>query len=71
VDTMVLLVGDLCWGEDDDCACSHDLTAILKQVYLDGQWLHMGGDSLKTVSVNFQFHLLAHLVGESVRGSIL
>ena len=61
---MVLLVGDSRRDEDDDCACSHNLTRVSKQVDVEGLRFHMGGDALKTIPVNSQFQLVACLDGE-------
>jgi len=62
MDTMVLLVGDSRRCEDDDCACSHNLAGVPKQVQVEGLRLHAGGDALKIVPVMFQFQLNLHLV---------
>jgi len=59
MDIMVLIVGDLRRGEDDDCTCSHDLMEVPKQVHAEGQRLHVGGDVLKAVSVNSQFRTIS------------
>jgi len=70
MDTMVLLVGDSRRDEDDDCACSHNLTGVRKQVQIEGLRLHAGGEALKTIPVNFQSHLIACMDGEFVGESI-
>lgn len=70
MDTIVLLVGVSRRYEDEDCACSHTLAGVPKQVRIEGLRLHIGGDALKTVPVNFQSHLIACMDGESVGGSI-
>lgn len=70
MDTMVLLVGDSRRDEDDDCACSHNLTGVRKQVQIDGVQLHAGGEAVKTVSVRLRFQLNLHLNGETKGGNI-
>lgn len=61
MDTMVLLVGIPRSFEEDDCACSHDLTGVRKQVSVEKFRLHAGGDALETVPVNFQFCSIARM----------
>lgn len=70
MDTMVLLVGDSRRDEDDDCACSHNLTGVRKQVQVERLRLHAGGDALKAVPVSFPSHLITCVYGESAGGSI-
>lgn len=61
MNTMVLLVGDSRRYEEDDCACSHNLTGIQKQFQVDRLRLHAGGDAQKVVSLNSQFQVVACL----------
>jgi hypothetical protein len=70
MDTMVLLVGDSRRDEDDDCAYSHNLTGVRKQVQVEGLRLHAGGEALKTITVNFRFQLNFHLDGASRKGNV-
>lgn len=70
MDTMVLLVGDSRRYEEDDCACSHNLAGVPKQVQIEGLRLHPGCEALKTVPVNHLFHVITCLVVQPMGGNI-
>jgi hypothetical protein len=65
MDTMVLLVGGSRRDEEDDCACSHNLTGVRRHIQVKDLRLHAGGNALKTITVNFRFQFNFHLDGES------
>lgn len=70
MDTMVLLLGDSRCYEDDDFGCLHNLTGVRKQVQIEGLRLHAGGDALKTVPINSQFHALLFQADKIMGGEI-
>ena len=67
---MVQLIGTLRFEEDDDCACSHDLAGVPRQVQVDGQHLLLKGKAFKTVPVNHLSHVITCLEVQPMGGNI-
>lgn len=59
MDTIVVLVGDSHFDEEDDYACLHDLTGILKQDDVEGLRFNVENDEFKHIIREQGFDLSA------------